>query len=428
MTQRMHSVNSSASFQFLCHVLAYSSNNYRRFFSRVVESRSEIVTHIDDMAYLDRVRQLLWAELGDATTPEELKKRLVVFYQFGFCRCGLEALNRPGDLESFYRMYHSFFRRYFRWLYRAAQWHIETSRDYHFEYRNQDEDDQPIAIFCTGGYAREEAFENDIDLFVICGRSDQEFMQYASSLINDLNRELNRQGVLPHHRFAELFNSFVIPMEQLEANYRTPEDTDFIDWAQLLGARLLVGNQSFDRVLTKMLENQLFVSPFRFIESLLREIEDRRNSYINSRSHTVNVKENPGGLRDIQMILQAGQAFIGNRESDIWKIFQNLISAIPELAPEFKTLERVYKFLRTFKDIYYLSLSTEDDMIRNQLIHVSEQMGIDAGGSEDGDGTAPRLVNSYRGHRYRARKAIDTIGNYLLENSVKSPCQSKTPN
>lgn len=402
-------------FAILCRVLIFSSNNYRRFFIKVVGKRPEIVTHIDDMKYLDRIRQLLWAELSDAESPKDLKERLIIYYQFGFCRCGLEALNRAGDLESFYRMYHSFFRRYFRWLYRAAQWKIETERNYSFEFRIQDEDDHPMAIFCTGGYAREEAFENDIDLFVICEKSDQEFLRYASSIINDMNRELNRQGVSTHHRFAEIFNSFVIPVKQLESKIEKPDHTDFIEWSQLLGARLLVGSQSLDRVLANLLEKKLFSDPGRFIKSLLAEIEDRKNDYIKQKNRPVNVKENPGGLRDIQMILQAAQAYIGNRESDVWKTFELLMAGIPELAPEFKTLERVYKFLRTFKDIYYLSLSAEDEMIRDRLIYVSQQMGIETADSMNSNGSAPRLINSYRGHRYRARQAIQVIGKYLMD-------------
>jgi predicted nucleotidyltransferase len=406
-------------FVTLCHLLAVSSNNYRRFFSKVVESRPEIVTHIDDMRYLDRVRQLLWAELSDAENPEDLKERLIVFYQFGFCRCGLEALNRPGDLETFYRMYHAFFRRYFRWLYRSAQWSIEKKRIYPFQYRDRDDDDQPVAIFCTGGYAREEAFENDIDLFVLCDSEDELFLRYASSIVNDINRELNRQGVLPHHRFAEIFNKFVIPTKMLKSRFETPDENDFIDWAQLLGARMLVGSQSFDRFLSNLLNKKLFSNPRRFIECLINEINDRRDSYKKMKTRPVNVKENPGGLRDIQLVLQAAQAFIGNRELDIWKTFQTLSNEIPVLAGEFKTLERVYKFLRTFKDIYYLSLSAEDDMIRDRLIYVSEQMGIDSANGSNSNGSAPRLINIYKGHRYRARQAVDVIGKYLLEKTEK---------
>ncbi|MCD4653299.1 hypothetical protein K8T06_05135, partial [bacterium] len=378
-----------------------------------VMDRPELVTYIDNLPHLDRIGQLLWAELSDGKDPTDLKARLSIYYQYGFCRYGLEVFRKPGNLRTFYRNYHSFFRRYFRWLYRAAQWSIETRRNVSQEFRSQDEDDQPIAIFCTGGYAREEAFENDIDLFIVCGDGDLEFLKYASMIVNEMNRELNKQGISTHHRFAELFNSFVIPMSRMEEKLLTPQDDDFIEWAQLMGARLLVGSQSYDRALKDMLERRLFSHPERFIGCLLNEIVNRRRTYSESKTKSVNVKENPGSLRDIQTIIQACQAFIGDREPDIWKTLNNLKEKLPELKSEFTILERVYKFLRTFKDIYYLCMSPEDEMIRDRLIQVSRQMGIETGKENSNEGTAPRLINSYRGHRYRARQAIDVISDYL---------------
>ncbi|HPQ39895.1 MAG TPA: hypothetical protein PLV45_05930 [bacterium] len=402
-------------FKILCRVLAFSSNNYLRFFSRVVITRPELVTHIDNIPYLNRVGELLWGELSDGKDPQDLKKRLTTYYQFGFCRCGLEAFSKPGNLKTFYKMYHAFFRRYFRWLYRAAQWSVETQRKFNFEYRSQDEDDQPLAIFCTGGYAREEAFENDIDLIIVCGDPDEDFLHYASMIVNEMNRELNRQGVSPHHRFAEIFNSFVIPLAEMEKHFQRPRKNDFIEWAQLMGARQLVGSQSYDRALTDIIQRRVFRRPKRFIHSLLMEIADRRESFSQSKSRPVNVKENPGGLRDIQTILLACLALTGHREPDTWKALNLLKQEISDLESEFNVLERVYKFFRTFKDIYYLSLSAEDDMIRDRLIQVSQRMGIETGDLMDNEGTAPRLVNSYRGHRYRSRQAIDVIGDYLMQ-------------
>ncbi|MBN1296875.1 hypothetical protein JXA80_08830 [bacterium] len=402
-------------FKLLSRLLAISSNNYRRFFSRVIQQRPELVTHIDDMPYLNRVGDLLWAELSDGVDPADLKARLTTYYQFGFCRCGLEAFSRPGNLRAFYKKYHAFFRRYFRWLYRAAQWSVEMQRKFEFEFRSQDEDDQPLAIFCTGGYAREEAFENDIDLIIVCGDAEPAFLQYGSMIVNEINRELSRQGVSPHHRFAELFNSFVIPLDRMEDRLREPRPTDFIEWAQLMGARQLVGSQSYDRALTGMLERHVFERPGRFIQDLLSEINDRRDAFRRTKTRSVNVKENPGGLRDIQTILLACQAAVGYREPDIWKTLTTLKEKLPLLTAEFSILERAYLFFRTFKDIYYLSLSAEDDMIRDRLIHVSQRMGIEPDDLADANGTSPRLVNSYRGHRYRARQAIDIIAGLLLK-------------
>ena len=72
-----------------------------------------------------------------------------------------------------------------------------------------------------------------------------------------------------------------------------------------------------------------------------------------------NVKEDPGALRDIQTIVTAGQAFIAQREPVIWKAIQMLIDRLPDLESEFKILERAYRFMRSFRDIYHLSLSGE---------------------------------------------------------------------
>ncbi|MGB3974914.1 MAG: hypothetical protein WBM02_07470 [bacterium] len=406
-------------FVILCKVLTFSSNNYRRFFIKIVGKRPEIVTHIDDLRYLDRVRQLLWAELSDAESPEDLSERLTTFYQFGFSRCGLEALNRLDDLESFYHMYHSFFRRYFRWLYRASQWTVESKNLYPFELATQDEDDQPIAIFCAGGYALEEAFENDIDLFVICERSDQVFLRYASSIVNGINRELNRQGVSTQHRFAEYFNSFVIPIQQLESRFDEPYETDFIEWSQLLNARLLVGSQSFDRFIDNLLERKLFSNPARFIESLLAEIDDRQKDHRQIKNQPINVKENPGGLRDIQLILQAALAFLGRRESDVWKTFEMLISKIPKLESEFKTLERNYRFFRTFKDLYYFSSSADDNIIFDRLLYISQKMGIKTADSGEFSRSTSQLIRRYKDRLYRSRTVIQKIGKYLLSNIGK---------
>jgi len=406
-------------FNTLCCVLAFSSNNYLRFFSRLVSDRPEIVTYVDNMAYLDRLGQLIWAELSDGKDPADLKARLTTYYQFGFCKYGLEVFNRPENLRTFYKKYHSFFRRYFRWLYRAAQWSVEMGHNLPQEFISQDEDDQPIAVFCTGGYAREEAFENDIDLFIICRDEDPGFLKYASMIVNEINRELNKQGVSTHHHLAELFNSYVIPLSKLEERFLRAKSDDFIEWAQLMGARLLVGSQSFDRALKDLLERRLFNDPDRFIQCLLTEINDRRENFARLKNKSVNVKENPGGLRDIQAIILACQAFIADQEADIWKSLNSLKEKLPDLKSEFKNLERVYKFLRTFKDIYYLCLSPEDDMVRDRLIQVSIRMGIDTGNDSSSEGTAPRLINSYRGHRYRARQSIEIISEYLMTSIEK---------
>ncbi len=395
-------------FLSICEVLAFSSNNYRRVFSRVVQVKPEIVNHINSDSILDNVADQLWAELSDAADPADLKTRLAIYYDYSFCRCGLLATKNLGDLRLFYDTYNSFFRRYFRWLYRASQWEVESKLT-DVNYRVMDDDDQPFAILCSGGYAREEAFENDIDMFILCKSNDPDFLHYGAKIVNEINRELSRRGVMPHHRFAELLNSYVIPISDLEAFMSEPRETDFIEWSQILTSRILVGSQSFNQILSDILSRHVFNDPSRFIQGLLSELNSRQVMKQPRRDGIINVKEDPGGLRDIQTIVCACQARVGQRELVIWRALQSLGDAIPRLDQEFKILSRAYKFMRTFHDIYYLSLSEGDEMLRDRLLSTAHRMGLLPGEIEQFEGTAPRLVNSYNYYRGIARQAIEKI-------------------
>jgi|GEM_PF-1001751 len=411
-------------FTILCELLSFSSNNFRSYYLHVARTRPEIVTHVDDLNFLNRVSDQVWAELSDAKTPDELKQKLVVYYECSFCRCGLLAIDAPGNLQGLYGSYHSFFRRYFRWLYRACQWEVESQELFDFNFRDRDEDDQPIAIFCSGGYAREEAFENDIDLCVLVMDDNPDLNDYGSRIINEINRELSRQGVMPHHRIAEFFDSFIIPFHRLDEFLSQPYEHDFIEISQLLSCRLLIGSKSYDHELTSLLHKYLFQNPRRFICNIIDEIRSRARYKIARRDRSVNVKEDPGALRDIQMIVTACQALVGDREPVIWKALQRLMAEIPALSAEFRTLDRSYRFMRFFRDIYSLSLSEEDDIMRDRLISTAHRMGFEEGELTSEVGTAPKLLNSYRYHRRRARRSIGRISDYLLQ---EERCVSGTP-
>jgi hypothetical protein len=405
-------------FIVLCELIAFSSNNYLRMYSRVAKHRPEIVNHINDISILDGISIQLWSELSDVQTPDALKKRLAVYYEFSFCLCGLLAINHPGNIKLLYETYHSFFRRYFRWLYRACQWAVDQEGEFNYFYRERDEDDQPLALFCVGGYAREEAFENDIDLIVVSWDSDPEFIRYASRIINEINRELSKQGVIPHFRYADFFDSFIVPIDKLSKFFSKERETDFIEYSQLLGSRLLVGGHTLELEITRLLDKFLFTDPSRFIRNLLTELEER-NAYQNAsksdRSRSISVKEDAGALRDIQIIVTACQAYVGIQEPVMWKVLQCLSAQLRELENEFNVLGRAYRFMRFFKDTYALSLAGVDDIMRDRLISTAHRMGLEEGDIEGEEGSAPRLLNSYRYHKSRSRQAIASISRFLLK-------------
>lgn len=410
------SIELKSKFLFLCELLAFSSNNYRRLYSKVAQAQPEIVYHINDNSFLNGLSLQLWTELSDATTSTELKFKLATYYNYSFCRCGLKAIENPKGIRSLYEEYHSFFRRYFRRLFRACLWAIDEKNRFPFHFSRVDEDDQPIGIFCTGGYAREEAFENDIDLFVISTDSSPHFLKYASAVINDINRELIHQGILPHHRFGELIGTFVISLETLENELQKPDSLRFINFSQLLGSRLLSGNRSTDDAIKNLLQKYLFADPGWFINDMFDEISSRRDHSSERSNERVNVKEDPGALRDIQLAVGAVQANLGLRQPVMWRAFEELRQQFPILRNEFNAIERAYQFMRGFKDSHVLSLANGEEMATDRLRPIARRMGIEnSEPSEQEDGNAPKLMSSYTYYKQRARTAIKSIEEYLRE-------------
>jgi len=393
----------------LCELLAFTSNNFRQAYAEVSRKYPEIVTRLDDPSYLSQMYNQMWAELPDIRDPGELKRKLAEYYAYSFCCCGLLAINQPGELKLLYGNYHAFFRRYFKWLYRACQWEVEGQAEFGPRFQGQDEDDQPLAVFCTGGYAREEAFENDIDLFVICRDEDPAFLRYATRLVNEINRELSCRGVMPHHRLAEQFGSFIIPVRALRRFLETPQELMYIELSQLLGSRLLIGNRALGEEIGLLLDEFVYRRPAPFVRDLLEDLSQRTREWMARRERSLDVKEAPGGLRDIQTIVQACQACTGQREPVIWDALETLERLRPHLASEYRALERAYQFLRFFKDILALSAPEELHFMHVRWLGAMRRQGLEPTELPSGADALAQLRRSHLYYRRRARQAIGRI-------------------
>jgi len=70
---------------------------------------------------------------------------------------------------------------------------------------------------------------------------------------------------------------------------------------------------------------------------------------------------------------------------------------------------------RTFRDIYYITLSEDDDMWRDRLRITAHWMKRDPGEIDKVEGTAPNLEKSYYYYRSIAKQAIDSIANTISD-------------
>ncbi len=123
----------------------------------------------------------------------------------------------------------------------------------------------------------------------------------------------------------------------------------------------------------------------------------------------MNVREDPGALRDIQSVVTAALARIGRREPTLWAACETLADALPAQAADLRTLARAYRFMRYFRDTYSLSQTEADHILRDLLLATAHRMGFEPGEIAGERGTAPRLLRSYRYHRARSQRAIARI-------------------
>ena len=145
------------------------------------------------------------------------------------------------------------------------------------------------ALIATGGYGRSELFpHSDIDILVLLDQS------YSDDIQNGLTRFSNFLwdiGLKPGLRTCFTFECLA---------FATQDQTIF---TSLLEMRLVTGNQAlFEQLKNQILDSSLWSSE-RFFLAKMDEQEHRYNKFHDTAYNLEpNIKEGPGGLRDIQTI------------------------------------------------------------------------------------------------------------------------------
>ena len=145
------------------------------------------------------------------------------------------------------------------------------------------------AIIATGGYGRSELFpHSDIDILILLNRDFNEIIQEKLSQFSNFLWDI---GLKPGLRTCFMNECL---------SFATQDQTIF---TSLLEMRLITGNTELYLLLRKqILASQLWSSE-RFFLAKMNEQEQRYSKYHDTAYNLEpNVKEGPGGLRDIQVI------------------------------------------------------------------------------------------------------------------------------
>ena len=244
-----------------------------------------------------------------------------------------------------------------------------------------------VALLAVGGYGRRELFPySDIDLLVL----------------------LEREPDAPQATRLERFITLLWDMG-LEVGHSVRTIEQCISEAQkdltvetnLLEARLITGNQplfqAFEQARNLARKSQAFVAG-KLLEQQQRHLRFHGAAY----NLEPNLKENPGGLRDLQSILWISRA-LGLGET--WAELQKSGLLTPAEARALKHAERILCDLRI--RLHFRARRREDRLLFDYQTELSKDLGCVARGART---SAEIMMQKY----YRAAKQIGLMNNIIL--------------
>jgi [protein-PII] uridylyltransferase len=245
------------------------------------------------------------------------------------------------------------------------------------------------AVFiAVGGYGRMELFpKSDIDILILLSQQpDIELQQKLQTLIGvlwDIGLEIG-------HSIRTV-------------NECLAESSDVTVQTNLLEARRITGNRDLFQEMTNALSEQLVQRDF--FQAKTQEQEHRYTRFIDIDFNLEpNIKESPGGLRDLQTVLWISRA------CGFGTTWRELSQAGLITAAEAGAIARHEALLQTLRiRLHYLAHRREDRLLFDYQTELAEQMLIVASNSR-------RASELLMQHYYRTKHAVMLLNSVLLQN------------
>lgn len=243
------------------------------------------------------------------------------------------------------------------------------------------------ALIAVGGYGRRELFpHSDIDLLILLPEEPEPAtLTGIESLVThfwDLGLEVGHsvRSVAECEAAAEA--DVTIHTNLLEARYLTGAKARFTELAQRMA--------TLDR--------------HAFVEAKILEQQHRHGRFFDTAYNLEpNLKESPGGLRDLQVILWIARAL------GIGASWQALVSAGLLLPAEARQITRHETFLMTLRsELHHLAGRREDRLLFDFQTPLAERLGIAADANRR---ASEVLMQRY----YRTAKAVGLFNEMLLQ-------------
>jgi [protein-PII] uridylyltransferase len=246
---------------------------------------------------------------------------------------------------------------------------------------------QRIALIAVGGYGRGELFPySDIDLLILLDSDPDEELQHK---LQQLIGTLWDIGMEVGHSMRTIDQCM-------------NESADITVQTNLIEARLLAGNDELFQSLQQAVRQHL--DPRQFYLAKLDEQQQRHKRFLDSDFNLEpNLKESPGGLRDLQTITWIARAAgLGTRWAELAQA--GIIS--PAEARQIAKHDALLKTLRA--RLHYLAGRREDRLIFEFQTPLAGQMAINASANRR---ASEHLMQRY----YRTKLAVRQFSTIMLQ-------------
>ncbi len=274
-----------------------------------------------------------------------------------------------------------------------------------------------IALAAVGGYGRCKLYpRSDIDLLILLdAESEKLLMEPLAIRLGEqttLANPLVMAGHPPDDALQQQLHQLIGVLWDigLEVGHsvRTvgqcmKESADITVQTNLLEARLLCGNKELFDELCDSVQQRLDLRAFYLAK--LQEQQRRHARYAESDYNLEpNLKESPGGLRDLQTVTWiARAASLGTHWSELAQI--GLLTTT-----EARQIARHSALLATLRiRLHYLAKRHEDRLLFDFQTLLAEQMGINASANR-------RASEHMMQHYYRTRLAVRQFNTIMLQN------------
>ncbi|MDD2700704.1 MAG: [protein-PII] uridylyltransferase [Sideroxydans sp.] len=244
-----------------------------------------------------------------------------------------------------------------------------------------------LALVAVGGYGRGELYpRSDIDLLILLPRNADEALQGRLQALVGLWWDMG----------LEIGHSVRTVDECIDAS------SDITVQTNLLEARLLDGNAAlFDELQQRLHEH---MDPRAFYQAKSQEQQQRHTRYVDTDFNLEpNLKESPGGLRDLHNVLWIARAA---GFGDTWQALARNELLTPAEARQVMRHQHLLQDMRI--RLHELCGRHDDRLVFDYQQPLAEQLGIAA---------TPQLRASERMMRqyYRTKRAVQQLNSVLLQ-------------